>query len=222
MSATPPDSTTISTRQRMPVEDRRRQIAAAAADLVGRYGSYGVSMQRVADTVGLTLPGLNHHVSGRDELLSLIVETYYDDFSDDGVLADRLRAFAGGDDTAAGAAGLSLPRCLRGIVQANAARTELVGLFIRLAVEAQDPGHPAHDYYERRHQHMLTQLGALPWQLPERFRDADTFSDLLRSALCAMDGAEVQALTDPDESLLDLWGRVERTLFGAPEWEGFR
>lgn len=213
-----PDAGPINARRRMPVEDRRRQIAEKGAELVARYGSYGVSMQTVADAVGLTLPGLNHHVKGRDELLSLIIETYYDDFADERSMADRLRA--AGDPAPDGT--MSLPRSLRRIVETNTGRPELVGLFMRLAVEAHDPGHPAHDYYARRHARLLSLMASLPWRLPDRFRDEVAFGDLLRTAFCAMDGTEVQALTDPDESMADLWARVERTLFGSPEWDGCR
>jgi AcrR family transcriptional regulator len=201
----------------MPVADRRRQIAAEAAALVSRYGSYGVSMQTVADAVGLTLPGLHHHVAGRDELLTLIIETYYDEHLDAAHLPDRLRALATAEDGT-----LRLPQALRRIVQANADRPELVALFVRLAVEAHDPEHPAHDYYRRRHHDLLTALGDLPWHLPARFRDPAAATDLLRTALAAMDGCEVQSLTDPAESLTDLWARAERTLFGAPEWDDHR
>lgn len=204
----------------MPVEDRRQQIAQKGAELVARYGSYGVSMQTVADAVGLTLPGLNHHVRDREELLSLIIEKYYDDFTDEGGLAAHLREFTGDATDSDGR--LSLLGCLRGIVSANSERPELVGLFVRLAVEAHDPTHPAHAYYQRRHQNLLAAFCSLPWRLPDRFRESGALMDLLRTAFCAMDGAEVQALTDPHESLADLWGRIERTLFGAPEWDGYR
>lgn len=202
----------------MSADDRRRHIAAEGAALVARYGSYGVPMQAVADAVGLTLPGLNHHVRTRDELLALIVETYYDDVADDAAAAARLRA----DGDAAPDGSLSLPRALRRIVEADTRRPELVGLFMRLAVEAHDPAHPAHDYYARRHQRLLAVTASLPWRLPERFRDEAAFGDLLRTAFCAMDGTQVQGLTDPAESMADLWGRVERTLFGSPEWDGCR
>ncbi|HEY0187999.1 MAG TPA: hypothetical protein VGC67_10960 [Cellulomonas sp.] len=233
--ANAPSSARINARQRMPAEDRRRQIAAQGAELVARYGSYGVSMQTVADAVGLTLPGLNHHVKDRDELLSLIIETYYDDFADADTLTAQLRALGEPRDAAEapgprdaaeapqpGDGVLSLPRCLHAIVAANGTRTALVGLFIRLAVEAHDPAHPAHTYYQRRHERLLSVTSAVEWDLPERFRDPSTFRDLLRTAFCAMDGCEVQALTDPTETLIDLWGRAERTLFGGPEWDGFR
>jgi AcrR family transcriptional regulator len=174
-------------------------------------------MQTVADAVGLTLPGLHHHVAGRDELLTLIIETYYDEHLDAAHLPDRLRALATAEDGT-----LRLPQALRRIVQANADRPELVALFVRLAVEAHDPEHPAHDYYRRRHHDLLTALGDLPWHLPARFRDPAAATDLLRTALAAMDGCEVQSLTDPAESLTDLWARAERTLFGAPEWDDHR
>ncbi|GIG24987.1 TetR/AcrR family transcriptional regulator [Cellulomonas denverensis] len=202
----------------MSVEDRRRQIAVKGAELVARYGSYGVSMQTVADAVGLTLPGLNHHVKSRADLLALIVETYYDDFSDEPTMLAHLRGLADPDDDGT----LSLPTCLRRIVENNTQRPELVSLFMRLAVEAHDPAHPAHDYYAVRHARLLSLMASLPWRLPERFRDEHAFADLLRTAFCAMDGTEIQALTDPAESMADLWARVERTLFGAPEWDGCR
>lgn len=208
----------INTRRRMPVEDRRRQIAVKGAELVARYGSYGVSMQTVADAVGLTLPGLNHHVKSRDDLLALIVETYYDDFTDEPTMLANLRELG----AAEGDGSLSLPTCLRRIMETNARRPELVTLFMRLAVEAHDPAHPAHGYYAERHARLLSLMASLPWRLPERFRAEAAFGDLLRTAFCAMDGTEVQALTDPVESMADLWGRVERTLFGSPEWDSCR
>jgi AcrR family transcriptional regulator len=201
----------------MPAADRRRQIAAEAAGLVSRYGSYGVSMQTVADAVGLTLPGLHHHVKSRDDLLTLIIETYDDHDADADVLTERLRTIATATDGT-----VRLPLALRRMVEANTERAGLVGLFLRLAVEAHDPEHPAHEYYRRRHHDLLTAMGALPWHLPVRFRDPETFTDLLRTALAAMDGCEVQSLTDPTESLADLWARAERTLFGSPEWDGHR
>lgn len=198
----------INSRRRLGVEERRRQIAEVGGELVARYGSYGVSMQAVADAVGLSLPGLLHHVRGRDELLALIVTAHYDD--------------EGLSPALDGEAALSLPATLRGIVDRNLERPSLVALFVRLAVEAHDPAHPAHAYYRERHGTMLDRLRALPWSLPERFRDDGALLDLLRTALCAMDGAQAQSLTDPAEGLESLWSRVERTLFGAPEWDGYR
>ncbi|WP_152659591.1 TetR/AcrR family transcriptional regulator [Demequina salsinemoris] len=208
-------STPINSRTRMSADERRRQIALKGAELVARYGSYGVSMQSVADAVGLTLPGLNHHVRSRDELLALIIETFYDDFTDEWELMAQLRRSSAPDAEGR----LSLRACLNDVVEANSTRPELVGLFVRLAVEAHDPSHPAHQYYANRHQRLLTVMRALPWRLPPRFEDPAAFEDLLRTAFAAMDGTELQALTDPDETMADLWARADRVLFGGPEWE---
>lgn len=195
----------INSRRRLGVAERRRQIAEVGGGLVARYGSYGVSMQAVADAVGLSLPGLLHHVRGRDELLALIVEQHYDEqteFLGDGAV--------------------SLPGTLRGIVDRNLERPSLVALFVRLAVEAHEPAHPAHAYYRERHGAMLDRLRAVSWTLPERFHEPEALLDLLRTALCAMDGAQAQSLTDPVEGLDALWARIERTLFGGQEWDGMR
>ncbi|WP_143338084.1 TetR/AcrR family transcriptional regulator [Demequina sp. NBRC 110054] len=210
--------TPIHARTRMPVDARRRQIAEKGAELVAQFGSYGVSMQTVADAVGLTLPGLNHHVRTREELLTLIIETYYDDFGDEQQLIAQLRAAGESDATDL----LDLRACLNGAVRTNVDRPELVVLFVRLAVEAHDPAHPAHEYYAGRHQRLLSVMRALPWKLPPRFENADAFDDLLRTAFCAMDGTELQSLTDPRESISDLWARVDRVLFDGPEWEALR
>ena len=133
-------------------------------------------------------------------------------------MLERLRAVGGPAEDGT----LNLPRAFRRVVETNVGRPELAGLFMRLAVEAHDPAHPAHHYYAQRHLRLLSLMASLPWRLPERFRDESAFGDLLRTAFCAMDGTELQALTDPAETMADLWGRVERALFGSPEWEGFR
>lgn len=197
-------------RRRLSIDERRRQIAEASVELVARYGSYGVTMQHVADAVGLTLPGLLHHVRNRDELLTMLVELQFD--------RDPTDAPAGiwddGDAT--------LPAVLRRIVDRNSARPELTALYLLLAVEARDPGHPAHTYYVERHARIVDAFVGRPWSLPERYRDRDRLVDLVRASLSALDGVQLQAQTDPGEDAVSLWVRVERTLFGASEWDDYR
>lgn len=202
----------IRQRQRMSVDERRSLIAERGGELVARYGSYGVSLQTVADAVGLTLPGLMHHVSSRDELLALIVEVAF----------DAPGAFQLDAPDASRGSRLYLPEFLRSIVERNSERPELVALFIRLAVEAHDPANPAHEYYVARHAATLSRFTSSDWMLPPRFDDQGAFLDLVRTALSALDGVQLQSLTDPAEDLGALWARVDRVLFGAPEWDGFR
>lgn len=197
-------------RRRLSIEERRRQIAERSVELVARYGSYGVTMQHVADAVGLTLPGLLHHVRSRDELLAMLIELQFDDDP------------AGAAASLWGDSATALPAVLRGIVERNAGRPELTALYLLLAVEARDPGHPAHAYYVERHARIVDVFVEHPWSLPERYRTRDARVDLVRASLGALDGVQLQAQTDPSEDAATLWGRVERTLFGGPEWDGYR
>lgn len=68
----------INQRKRLSPAQRRKQITQEAVTLITQYGSYGFPMQALADAVGMTLPGLNHYVKNREELLSLVIETFYD------------------------------------------------------------------------------------------------------------------------------------------------
>lgn len=197
-------------RRRLSVDERRRQIAEQSVELVARYGSYGVTMQHVADAVGLTLPGLLHHVRNRDELLTMLVELQFDQDPSDAPEA----IWGDGDAT--------LPAVLRRIVERNAARPELTALYLLLAVEARDPAHPAHAYYVERHARIVDVFVDRPWMLPERFRERADLVDLVRASLSALDGVQLQAQTDPAEDAAALWRRVERTLFGGPEWDAYR
>lgn len=198
-------------RRRLTVEERRRQIAERSVALVAKYGSYGVSMQLVADAVGLSLPGLLHHVRSREELLTMIIELHFD------ARPDGSHPLDGSLDEAA-----SWPRFLRAIIERNAERPELTAVYLTLAVEAHDPVHPAHAYYESRHARILDELARRSWNVPQRFRESDALADLVRTSLSALDGVQLQALTDPREDARTLWARVERTLFGGAEWDDYR
>lgn len=229
-------------RTRMTPAERRAQIAQAAADLISRYGSYGFPMQALADAVGMTLPGLNHYVSGREDVLALVIETYYD--PDDGSFApasdaespeeapsDASEGTDGTDGPDGGASartsdetaeGLSLPAYLRGIVEANTRRPRMVALFMQLAIEAADPEHSAHRFYVERHRLVAERMLELRWRVPETHRGRAALRDLIVTAFYAMDGVQVQAMTNPDETLTDMWARTERVLFPSPIWDGYR
>ena len=55
-------------------EPSRERILATAARLFARYGSAGMSLQMLADEVGLHKSTLFHHFSGKDELLHLMLQ----------------------------------------------------------------------------------------------------------------------------------------------------
>lgn len=209
----------IGRRVRMSPEERREQIATQAASLIARYGSYGVSMQSIADAVGLTLPGLYHYVKDRDELLTLVIERIYDQTMPS--LESSAEQFRSERGLPADSA-LSLPWMMRHIVQSNAERSEMVTLFMRLAVEASDPQHPAHTYYQNRHHSVQSSMMQLSWHLPDAYKDSERLHDLIVASFCVMDGVQIQSLTNPTEGMLDLWDKAERILFPSPMWDDYR
>ena len=163
--------------------------------------------------VGMTLPGLNHYVSGREDALALVIETYYD--PDDGSFAP-----ASAVDPTDG--GLSLPAYLRAIVEKNTHRPRMVALFMQLAIEAADPEHPARRFYVERHRLAAERMLALRWRVPQTHRECEALRDLIVTAFYAMDGVQVQAMTNPDETMTDMWARTERVLFPSPAWDEYR
>ena len=87
----------------MPTPDRTslQQIVDAARDILERDGLVGLTMQSVADAVGVRAPSLYKRVNGRDELVRLVAEATLLELTrrvDEGRtapdLANALRAFA--------------------------------------------------------------------------------------------------------------------------------
>ena len=76
----------------MPTPERTSldQIVAAARDLLETGGPAGLTMQAVADRVGVRPPSLYKRVRNRDDLIRLVVEANIRD------LADQLEAAVGG------------------------------------------------------------------------------------------------------------------------------
>lgn len=233
----------INQRRRLSPAKRREQIAREAATLITQYGSYGFPMQTLADAVGMTLPGLNHYVKNREEMLALVIESFYDIEDNDtpidpaGIPATITPSGTSSSEpdgnktssakhheitTPATSNGPHLPSALRKTVERNAQRPELVALFMRLAIEAADQDHPAHEFYRNRHHAVLGNMTNVHWDLPEAYRDQEQLHDLIVTAFFAMDGVQIQSLTNPDESMLQLWERAERILFPSPTWDGYR
>jgi AcrR family transcriptional regulator len=81
----------------MPTPERtsREQIIRAGRDILESDGLARLTMQAVADRVGVRAPSLYKRVSGRDELIGLIADALLAE------LGQRLRAVAGGADVRA-------------------------------------------------------------------------------------------------------------------------
>lgn len=200
-------------RVRLTPRQRIAQILTAATELISEQGFYGISLQDVADKVGITQAGLLHYIHNKEGLLELLVKQQYDlagtpqDFVDTGV------------PEATHPDGVSFPAYCRYLVNFNAQRPQLMKLYMVLGAEAASPGHPAYDYFARRPDLVWEFYGQTSWRIPANI---DDFRTLVEMALEAMDGIQVRYFRLPAIDMNDEWKRFEHLLFPSPQWDGFR
>ncbi|HJG52839.1 MAG TPA: TetR/AcrR family transcriptional regulator [Brachybacterium faecium] len=203
-------------RVRRTPEERIAQIVEAATDLVSRHGFYGLSLQEVADAVGLTQPGLLHYVRNKDGLLQLLVDQRFDR------RFDPEDFIATGDPAAVHPDGVSLPAYFRYLVHHNAQDPHLIRLHMVLSAESTFPDHPAHEHYAARPSEVWSLYSGTRWRLPPQVGTFEDVHDLVELALAAMDGMQIRMFRDPPLDLETQWARAEKVLFPSPIWDGFR
>jgi AcrR family transcriptional regulator len=129
---------TAAPRRRLAPAERRRQILDAAGALIAERGYRGVSIQDIADRVGLAKAGVRHHFPAKADVVIALLEDR------DAQLLMLIQAD--------GRDGLPRPSrdVLDAVVERNAAQREIITLFTVLEAEALDPEHPAHNYFVER------------------------------------------------------------------------
>jgi AcrR family transcriptional regulator len=200
----------------MTPEQRMAQILDAATRLIAQHGFYGISLQSVADECGITQAGLLHHVGSKEGLLELLIAQRYDRR---GTPEDFLASGAPGSVHPDGP---SFPAYCRYLVGVNAARPELIKLYMVLGTEAASEGHPAHDYFAERPDQVWEYYQDTPWRMPPEVGRFSGQRDLVEMVIEAMDGIQVRLFRRPAVDLLDEWARFERVLFPSPVWDGYR
>jgi AcrR family transcriptional regulator len=203
-------------RTRLSREQRLSMILEVAARQVAARGYFGLSLQGVADEVGITQPGLLHYIGSKEGLLRLLVEQRYDRRYDPDVF---LAAGAPGSDHPEGP---SFPAYLRYLVASNAADPELIRLYMVLGTEASSPDHPAHAYFDGRPDHVWELYSQTDWRLPPTIGGWETMRDLVELAIEAMDGMQIRAFRSPPIDMVAEWAKFERVLFPSPLWDGYR
>ena len=206
-------------RIRLTAEQRREQIVEAATGLVARHGFNGLSLQEVADAVGISQAGLLHYIGNKDGLVTLLLSEHYDR---QGTPQDFLDS---GDPAATHPDGMSLPAYFRYLVAFNEARPALMELYMALGAEATNPDHPAHDYFIDRPDKVWAYYSSFAWRLPPSI-EADggweSMRPLVEMAIEAMDGAQIRFFRRPAVSLAREWARWEALLFPSPVWDDYR
>jgi AcrR family transcriptional regulator len=199
-------------RTRLPAAQRRRQILDATTRLIGERGFWALSMQDVADSCGLTVPGLLHHVGSKDRLLLAVLD--HRDEEDFRSLAEQLGVDLD-DWRGPWPSQVSLPQACDALVRRNATQPEIVRLFSVLQAESLAPDHPACAYLAERQQRALLGFAALA-----KDRTPDPLS-IARQVMAMMDGLQIQWLRDPETTdLVAEWRAAARKLFAGLEDDG--
>ncbi|MCT9819775.1 TetR/AcrR family transcriptional regulator [Microbacterium sp. W1N] len=156
---------------------KREEILTRALDVVGRQGVRGASVKEIAEAVGLSQAGLLHYFDSKEELFTEILRKRdeLDQLTSAGAAADPEAAF------------------LR-VVRHNAEVPGLVELFSRLAVDAADPRHPAHEYFLGRSAALRAELTASVIASGVPAADPEAVARLIQAVT---DGLQLQWLLDP-------------------------
>ena len=168
---------------------KREEILERALEVVGREGYAGASVRAIADAVGLSQAGLLHYFDSKEELVTEILRK-----------RDEMDAALFGSADAANATADELRDGYVAVVRHNTTVPGLVHLFSRLAVDAADPAHPAHDYFLSRGAGLrAVYLDAL--QRAQRdgslTREVDA-EILVRIVQAVADGMQLQWMLDPE------------------------
>lgn len=167
---------------------KREEILRRALDVIAREGYRGASVKELADAVGLSQAGLLHYFGSKEELFAEILRKrdevdmeVYGPGDDEPVDYERMRELY-----------------LR-IVRHNAEVPGLVELFSRMAVDAADPQHPAHEFFLRRGELLRDAwFGSLRTHQADGTISSTIDPDTLARILQAVaDGLQLQWMLDP-------------------------
>ncbi|PWG62083.1 TetR/AcrR family transcriptional regulator [Bifidobacterium callitrichidarum] len=202
-------------RTRKPPEERRREILDAAVRLISERGYNGISVQDVADEVGVTKQGVLRYVGSKDNLLSII---YLENYNATGNVEDFQKSGEPGSEEG----NLRLPSYLRFLVRHNSRRRMLVQMFSILQVESFNPNHPLHDEFAGRQEGIWKYYSGFDWKIPSVFDSFEDVRPTVRKALEIMDGVQLRWLRKPAIDLNEEWAELEPMLFPSPTWDGYR
>lgn len=202
-------------KKRMSQEERHLQILQAAVKTLATKGFWGMSLQDIADEIGITEAALYHYISSKDDLLNMVLSECYDTPD-----ADEYNAVTAAVTDNDGHRVYFYPRYCLNIALYNLQRPELVQLYSVLNGEALSPTHPAHNFFIGRHMRNWEMICSMNWILPTGV-DEERFYDLYTLAMSAMDGLQYRWLGDDSMNLLEEWMSISDIIFPPSEWAGF-
>lgn len=207
--------TTFTKRKRMSQEERHLQILRAATKIIAVKGFWGMSLQDVADEIGITEAALYHYISSKSDLLTMVLTEAYDTPD-----ADEYNAATSTVTDADGHRVCYYPRYCLNIVLYNLQRPQMVQLFSMLYGEALNPEHPAHDFFVGHHRRNWELVRSMNWVLPPGY-DEERFRHVFTLAMAAMDGLQYHWLADSSVNMLEEWMRFSDEIFPEHVWAGY-
>lgn len=184
----------------------RAAILDAAVISFGLRGYYGTSLQKIANSVGMTKAGVLHHVGSKEGLLNIVLDEVYDTGT-----SQIITRFSMTEKPL-------LAHMWRDVVAFNSKRPEQVHMFSTLDAEAIDPKHPAYQYFLDRDRNVIDSMLKVPWAVP----DGVNIELLLNAGFSMMDGIQLRWLRNPGSDLNELWAHCEDQLMPLPMWDGYR
>ncbi|OTA26046.1 hypothetical protein B9G54_06215 [Alloscardovia macacae] len=174
-------------RMRLKPSVRRMQIIHAATTVISRKGYWGFSLREVADELGLSEPAVVYHFKNKTALLIAVLE--YRDDMDIRQVADHLDVTV--QDLRSGEGRVGLYDFASSFVHVNFSQPRMVQLYTILQAESLADDHPAHDYFKKREERVLSlfEHAALVSGFDEPRSQALT-------ALALMDGLQIRWLRD--------------------------
>jgi AcrR family transcriptional regulator len=164
---------------------RRREIIVAASNVFGRFGYAGGSLRQIAEMVGVTPAALTRHFDSKEGLLIAVLEHWDAE-------TDRVRQPH---------RGLSRFEHMPDSVYHHTLDRGLIEMFLTVATEASNPGHPANEFIRHRYNRVI-QRGIEELTLARDLGQVLPMSDSqveaeVRCAYALMDGIQLQWLLDP-------------------------
>lgn len=168
--------------------NRKEEILQYASEHFAQHGFHGATLSGIAESVGLTEPGLLHYFSSKVELLQ-------------DVLAYRDRTDRKKYQAIMTQEGTELLDALQELGAANQHRPGLVQLFTVMVGESITAEHPSHEFFVRRYQKIK---GELVEYLHDHIKNEGLWEDVDLPQLTAvifavMDGLQIQWLLDPEK-----------------------
>ena len=172
-------------RIRRSPQERREEVLDAAVQLISERGFNGISIQDVADRVGISKQGVLRYVGNKDNMLAMVFNEYY---GETGTPEDFFASGMPGSDPTAPL----FPAYLRYLVRHNSRRRMMVQLFTVLSAESLNPDHPLHDEFTARMDDIWEHYSRYPWLIPPQLGSwKSSMRPVVRKAMERMDGVQL-------------------------------